>query len=108
MCITEKKNFADGLWWSFVTVTTVGYGDLSPSTNAGRIIASILMLVGIGFIGMLTGTISTYFIKRKEKNTSIKNETVEIIKSKLDDYANLTNEDIEYLCKLVQTLNKSN
>jgi voltage-gated potassium channel len=44
----------------------VGYGDISPSTVIGRIIASILRLVEIGTIGMLTGTIATYFLPKKD------------------------------------------
>ena len=62
----ENKSFGDALWWSIVTTTTVGYGDISPATPAGRIIAVILMLFGIGLIGMLTGTITTYFTSKKE------------------------------------------
>lgn len=55
-------SFSDAIWWSFVTATTVGYGDISPATTAGRIVASCLMLIGIGTIGMLTGSIATFFI----------------------------------------------
>lgn len=58
---TTVNTFADALWWAFVTSTTVGYGDISPSTAAGRIVAVILMLFGIGLVSMLTGTIATYF-----------------------------------------------
>ena len=65
MSFIEKKSFSDSLWWSIVTCTTVGYGDISPSTGAGRLVAVFLMLFGIGFIGMLTGTITTYFAKNK-------------------------------------------
>lgn len=54
-------SYGDALWWSFVTVTTVGYGDISPTTTGGRFIACILMLAGIGFLSMLTSTISTFF-----------------------------------------------
>ena len=67
------QNYGDALWWSFVTVTTVGFGDISPSTNGGRFIACILMITGIGFLSMLTSTISTFFFqaienkKKKEK-----------------------------------------
>lgn len=53
----------DGIWWAIVTVTTVGYGDLYPTTLAGRLIGVALMLVGIGFISVLTATIATRFIQ---------------------------------------------
>lgn len=62
MMYFENMNFQDSLWWSFVTATTVGYGDLSPTTGAGRIIASLLMLVGIGLIGSLTSSITSFFL----------------------------------------------
>ena len=65
----ENMSFQDALWWSFVTATTVGYGDLSPVTNAGRIIASALMLVGIGLIGSLTSSITTFFMQDKQGDT---------------------------------------
>lgn len=45
-----------------MTATTVGYGDISPKTAEGRLIAGILMLAGIGTIGMGTGSIATYFL----------------------------------------------
>ncbi len=66
MSYLENKTFGDALWWSIVTTTTVGYGDISPVTPAGRIIAVILMIFGIGLIGMLTGTITTYFTGKQE------------------------------------------
>ena len=69
----ENMKFIDALWWSFVTASTVGYGDISPQTGLGRLIASILMLVGIGTIGMLTGTIATYF-NNVEKEPDLTNE----------------------------------
>lgn len=52
----------DALWWSVVTATTVGYGDVSPTTGEGRLIAVGLMIVGIGFIGAFTATITSYFL----------------------------------------------
>jgi voltage-gated potassium channel len=57
-------SFGDALWWSFVTTTTVGYGDISPKTAAGRGVAVVLMLLGIGFIGLFTGTVATFFVER--------------------------------------------
>jgi voltage-gated potassium channel len=55
-------SFADATRWSVVTATTVGYGDLAPENPLARVVAVVLMLVGIGTIGMLTGSIATYFI----------------------------------------------
>ena len=56
------RTVGDGIWWSIVTSTTVGYGDVSPKTVEGRIVAALLMIMGIGMIAMLTGSIATYFI----------------------------------------------
>jgi voltage-gated potassium channel len=55
--------YPDALWWAIVTVTTVGYGDFFPKTAGGRVVACILMLVGIGLIGVLTATVASVFIK---------------------------------------------
>lgn len=52
----------DGIWWSATTMTTVGYGDEVPSTTLGRAYALVLMLVGIGFIAILTGAIAERFL----------------------------------------------
>lgn len=67
MMYTEGKDFSDALWWSIVTVTTVGYGDISPTTGAGRVMAVILMIFGIGLISMLTGTITSFFANKAER-----------------------------------------
>ncbi len=55
--------YPDALWWAIVTVTTVGYGDKFPTTEGGRVVATVLMLVGIGLIGVLTATVASVFIK---------------------------------------------
>jgi voltage-gated potassium channel Kch len=52
----------DGVWWAIVTVTTVGYGDIVPKTDAGRVIGVIVMLGGIGFLAVLTAAIAQRFI----------------------------------------------
>ena len=56
----------DGLWWAVETVTTVGYGDIYPVTDAGRVIAMIVMLSGIGFVALLTGSIAQRFLSGSE------------------------------------------
>jgi voltage-gated potassium channel len=57
-------SFADALWWAATTVTTVGYGDRYPTTGAGRLIATTLMVVGIALIGVVTATIAAWFVDR--------------------------------------------
>ncbi|HEY5134445.1 MAG TPA: ion transporter [Candidatus Nanopelagicales bacterium] len=53
--------YGDAIWWGFVTITTVGYGDLYPVTAAGRVTAVVLMLGGVAFLGTLAGTLSAFF-----------------------------------------------
>ncbi len=53
----------DGVWWAIVTVTTVGYGDTFPRTDAGRAIAIVVMFVGIGFIAILTAAAAERFLR---------------------------------------------
>jgi voltage-gated potassium channel len=68
--IVEKdltvSSVGDALWWAIVTVTTVGYGDVSPKTPEGRLIAVALMLVGIGVISALTATIASFFVEQDQ------------------------------------------
>lgn len=60
---SEFDSVWDGVWWAIVTATTVGYGDLYPSTVEGRIIGIFVMLLGVGFLSVLTATIASQFIK---------------------------------------------
>lgn len=57
-------SFGDALWWSVTTVTTVGYGDYSPVTASGRVIAACLMIGGISLIGVVTATIASWIVER--------------------------------------------
>jgi voltage-gated potassium channel len=54
----------DGIWWAATTVTTVGYGDMYPRTAAGRGVAVVLMLVGVGLFGLLAGSLASFLIER--------------------------------------------
>ncbi len=69
-CISEKVSYETALWWAITTATTIGYGDVIPKTGIGRAAAIVLMLLGIGFIGMLTSTITEFFAKKDERKIS--------------------------------------
>ncbi len=58
----------DALWWSFVTLTTVGYGDHFPVTSSGRVLAAVLMITGIGLFGTFTAYVASLFISPEETN----------------------------------------
>lgn len=104
----EGMSFFDGIWWSFVTATTVGYGDISPSTPAGRVIAALLMITGIGLIGSLTSTLTALFFQRHEKSVrkDARTEIIKTLQSQLDDFDNLTDEDIETICETLRSLHE--
>lgn len=62
------KTLGDAVWWSFTTMTTVGYGDHAPTTGLGRVLAVGLMLSGIALLGVVTANIAAWFIARFEKD----------------------------------------
>ena len=101
----EGISFGNALWWSFVTISTVGYGDISPQTTIGRIIAGIVMLTGIGFLGMLTATIATFFLKRDD-SISYKSQTIIDIKMRLDNFDELNIEDLNKIHNVLVALKK--
>lgn len=57
-------SFGDALWWAFVTITTVGYGDLTPTTFLGRSIAVGLMIGGIALLGVVTATLASWLVEK--------------------------------------------
>ncbi len=56
------KTASDAIWWTFVTITTVGYGDRFPTTNWGRIIGIFVMIAGVGLFGTLSGFLANQFL----------------------------------------------
>jgi voltage-gated potassium channel len=66
MWVVDRQDFPNvwlGLWWAVQTVTTVGYGDVTPTTVVGRGIATVVMLSGIAFITVVTAAITAVFVE---------------------------------------------
>src|SRR5262249_15386364 len=86
----EYSNILVGMWWALQTVTTVGYGDVTPKHTSGRIVASFVMLEGIAFLTIIIAAITSTFVARateeREKAEEAEGETEEKrIEAKLDD-----------------------
>jgi len=120
------------LWWAIATVTTVGYGDVYPVTATGRIIASILMIIGITILGLFISTLGESLIesrlskmngqkiikqndnldiKNQRKNKSnnnnyniVEEETKSLIKNKIDSIESLREDEFIALIKLLKAI----
>jgi voltage-gated potassium channel Kch len=64
---SEYPNVWVGMWWALQTVTTVGYGDVTPKHAAGRFVGAVVMLEGIAFLAITTAVITSTFVARAEK-----------------------------------------
>jgi len=67
---SEYSNIWVGMWWSIQTVTTVGYGDVTPRHASGRLVGVIVMLEGISFLAIITAVITSSFVARAESERS--------------------------------------
>ncbi|WP_420598470.1 ion channel [Neptuniibacter sp.] len=94
----------DGLWWAWVTVTTVGYGDLVPATTEGRIFGSVLILMGIAMFSMLTASFSVFFIEQDEREISEKEDRnlqkIENLEGKLERIEKQLDKTVKLLSEL--------
>ena len=78
------SSFGNALWWAVVTATTVGYGDVSPLSTEGRLIAVVLMLTGIGVIGTFTATVASFFLEPEAEAVDDVSARLDAIERKLD------------------------
>tara|TARA_B000000477_G_scaffold51990_1_gene43674 strand:+ start:122 stop:481 length:360 start_codon:yes stop_codon:yes gene_type:complete len=93
--LTEDNvtTYGDGIWWALVTVTTVGYGDITPATTVGRFVASALMFLGLGLIATVTAIVSAKFVQN-----FVDHHTNDDVLEKLEEIS----DEIEELKKKIQ------
>jgi voltage-gated potassium channel len=82
---TSFPNVGVGMWWAIQTVTTVGYGDVVPTSTPGRAVASLVMIVGIAFLTVVTATITSAFIETARRR--IDGTTQNALAERLDQIA---------------------
>jgi voltage-gated potassium channel len=71
------RNFGDALWWSAVTITTVGYGDHYPITLIGRLVAVALMIGGIAVLGVVTAALASWLVDQVGTRTAADTREIE-------------------------------
>jgi len=103
---SKITNLGDAFWWAVVTVTTVGYGDVYPVTLEGRVIASVIMVIGIAILGILISTLGAQFLESRMKNQRRKEENniKVMIKDKIDKLEGMQSEEIVTLLNLISKL----
>jgi voltage-gated potassium channel Kch len=101
----QITNLIDAFWWVSATVTTVGYGDVVPITEIGRIYGIVLMFVGISIIGTLISALGAMLIgSRLKKHETVEDSTKSLIIKKINDIENLEKNEVELLISMVKDL----
>ena len=82
----EYSNAGVGLWWALQTVTTVGYGDVTPKHTSGRIVGAFVMLYGIAFLTITIAAITSTFVARAEQERELAaSATVDPAEQRIED-----------------------
>lgn len=85
---TTVTSLGDAFWWSIVTVSTTGFGDIAPKSVIGRIIATVLMFTGIGVFGVIMSTIGNILLEKPKEDKQVDIQTIDI--SELTDEQKIT------------------
>jgi voltage-gated potassium channel Kch len=75
----EFPDLGTGLWWALQTVTTVGYGDVTPAHTAGRLVGAMFMLEAIAFVAIVTAAITSSFVERARRERGAEAAAVDVI-----------------------------
>ena len=72
----DFPSFGDGAWWALVTIATVGYGDVVPTTPWGRVVGSATIILGVTFLSFLTATVTSLFISAEQEPKAAEEEKI--------------------------------
>jgi voltage-gated potassium channel len=75
----EYSSIWEGMWWSLQTVTTVGYGDVTPKDAAGKLVGAVVMLEGIAFLAIITAAITSTFVTRAQREQQSREQTEDTV-----------------------------
>jgi len=71
----DFPTLGDGLWWALVTLATVGYGDIVPTSGWGRVVGSFVIVMGVTFLSFLTATVTSYFVSSDQAERAKADDT---------------------------------
>lgn len=101
----QIKNLIDAFWWAAATVTTVGYGDVVPVTEAGRLMGIGLMFVGISIIGTFISALGARLVgSRLKKRENIESEAKQLLTKKINEIEKLEKHEVELLITMLKDL----
>ena len=88
----EYPNVFRGMWWALQTVTTVGYGDVTPTAESGRAVAAVVMFEGIALLAIVTAAVTSSFVERAQQarqaqEASEEEQEEERLDARFDDLA---------------------
>ena len=101
-------NLGDAFWWSLATVTTVGYGDIVPTTSLGRVLGVVLMVIGIGFIGVFISFVGAALTEHRLKSASgpddLWEDTIKLVNQRLQSDTPMSSNELRILEALALSL----
>jgi len=96
-----------GMWWSLQTVTTVGYGDVTPHKTIGRLVGAFVMLEGIAFLAIITAAITSTFVARAQHEQALADEEeIDAVVAKMESRFDQVDDRLERLDSMMSELAK--
>jgi hypothetical protein len=95
---------SDALWWSIVTIATVGYGDKYPVTNQGRVIGVFVIITGVGLFGVFTGFLANSFINRRKRRRRFGYQHIPVSADPLDEIRQILEQQAQLLASIESRL----